>query len=99
MVLARLRRSSRVIALLLLASFWGLSHGESDDACAIVAIEAHDESKHVVDAPGGGEPDHCAVCHSVRSPRRPFGAHSHARSPLIQGAIVQPSEAASRRAP
>jgi hypothetical protein len=73
MALARLRRSARVIALLVLASFWGVSHGASDDACALEVLQAHDESKHVIRAPQGNEPDHCAICHSLRTPKRPIG--------------------------
>lgn len=99
MVLARLRRSSRAIAVLLLASFWGLSHRASDDACVVGAVEAHDESKHVVRSSQGGEPDHCAVCHSIRSPKRPFGPTAQLQSPLVHGALIPESEAPSRRAP
>ena len=73
MALARLRRSARLIALVLLTSFWGVSHGATDDACVIGVLEAHDESKHVIRAPAGNEPDHCAICHSLRTPRRPIG--------------------------
>lgn len=73
MALARLRRSARVIALVVLASFWGVSHRASDDACADGVLPAHDESRHVLRAPGGSEPDHCAICHSLRTPRRPIG--------------------------
>jgi hypothetical protein len=61
MALARLRRSARLIALALLASFWGVSHGASDDVCVLGVLEAHDESKHVIRAPSGGEPGHCAI--------------------------------------
>lgn len=71
--LARLRRSARVTAFLVLASFWGVSHGASDDACALGVLQAHDESKHVIRAPDGNEPEHCAICHSLRTPRRPIG--------------------------
>ena len=77
MALARLRRSARLIAFVLLASSWSVSHGASDDACSIGVLEAHDESKHVIRAPGGSEPDHCAICHSLRTPRRPIGPVGH----------------------
>jgi hypothetical protein len=73
MALARLRRSARLIALLVLASFWGVSHAAVDDSCALGELQAHDESKHAIRAPSGGEPDHCAICHSLRTPRRPLG--------------------------
>ena len=73
MALARLRRSARVIAVVVLASFWGVSHGATDDTCALGVLQAHDESKHVIRSPEGSEPDHCAICHSLRTPRRPIG--------------------------
>jgi hypothetical protein len=73
MALARLRHSARLIAFALLASFWGVSHGATDDACVLSVLQAHDESKHVIRAPSGSEPDHCAICHSLRTPRRPIG--------------------------
>jgi hypothetical protein len=99
MVLVRLRRSARVVALVLLASFWGLLHGDRDDACAFVAFEAHDESTPVVGGPGGGDRDHCVVCHSVRTPRRPLGAVAQLQSPIALGALVDLSDTAAHRAP
>jgi hypothetical protein len=88
MVLARLRRSSRFVAALLLASFLGLSHRASDDACAIDLLQSHDESKHVIGTPDAGAPDHCAVCHSIRTSRRPFGSIAHLGSPIVPGTVV-----------
>jgi hypothetical protein len=99
MVLARLRRSSRLIALLLLTSFWGVSHWAGDDACALGVFEAHDESRHGIRAPDGGEPDHCAICHSLRSPRRSFGPAAHLQRPIVQGPVVDTPEIQFRRAP
>jgi hypothetical protein len=99
MALRRLRRSCRVLGLLLLASFWGLPHGAGDDLCAPNPLEAHDESKHVMGAPDGADPHHCAVCHSIRTSRRPFTCVAHLRSPLTRGALIHASEAIARRAP
>jgi hypothetical protein len=99
MGLAGLRRSSRLIAAVLLASFTGLSHFAGDDACAVELLQAHDESQHAVGVPEGSAPDHCAVCHSVRSPRRPHGPVAHPQSPLRQGVVIDAADAASRRAP
>ena len=92
MCLARLRRFSRGIALVLLASFWGLSHWTGDDACALI-VEAHDESRHAIGAATGETPDHCAVCHSLRTPRRPFGRISHVASPFLTGVVIDTSTA------
>jgi hypothetical protein len=99
MALARLRRSARLIALLLLTSFWGVSHGASDDACAIGVLEAHDESKHVIRAPAGGEPDHCAICHSLRTPRRPIGPVEQLRGNDAYCAIDDLHDVTFRRGP
>jgi hypothetical protein len=99
MALARLRRSARLVATLLLASFWGLAHKDSDDACAKTFLEAHDASKHVVAATGGDAAEHCAVCHSVRTPRRPFGPAPQLQAPLGLTACADVSEASFCRAP
>jgi hypothetical protein len=69
MSLARLRRSARLVAaLLLLVSAVGLPHRSLDDAiCSPPGAEAHDESKHVFTASApAGHPDHCAICHWTR---------------------------------
>jgi hypothetical protein len=99
MALARLRRSARVIAVVLLASFWGVSHGASDDACALGVLQAHDESKHVIRAPGGSEPQHCAICHSLRTPRRPIGPIGQLVSTDRYCAVDDLSHVNFRRAP
>ena len=99
MFLARLRRLSRVVALLLLASFWGLGHRAGDDVCASDVPQAHDESQHAIGAASGVDIQHCAVCHSVRASRGPFGTLDHGRAPLIDGGTVRASEAVGRRAP
>lgn len=99
MALARLRRSSRLVAVLLLATFWSVAHRGSDDGCLEGVLETHDESKHVMGVADGAAPDHCAVCHWVRSPRRPHGTPFHAQSPLLAGTLVDASEADSLRAP
>jgi len=99
MVLTRLRRSSRAIAVLLLASFWGLTHRAGDDLCAADFVQAHDHSQHVIGAAASGAPDHCAVCHSVRAPRRPLDPAPQLHSPLVLSAVVDLSQAVSHRAP
>jgi hypothetical protein len=98
MVLARLRRSSRTFALLVLASFWALGHKAGDDICASELPQTHDESKHAISAATGVIAEHCAICHSVRTPR-PFGSVAHVRAPLVDGDVVLTSEAVARRAP
>lgn len=99
MALARLRRSSRLIALVLLTSFWAVSHRANDDACAAGIFQAHDESKHVIRAPTGGEPEHCAICHSLRTLRRPFGPIAHLGYLDAYGAVVESAEILPLRAP
>jgi hypothetical protein len=99
MVLARLRRSARFIALLVLASCSGVSHGAVDDACALGVLQAHDESKHVIRAAQGSEPDHCAICHSLRTPRRPIGPVSQLASIDRYCAVDDLLGAKFRRAP
>ena len=98
MVLARLRRFARVVAVLVLVSLGGVSHWADDDVCAADVIQAHDESKHVIGAPGGSEPQHCAICHSIRTPQRPSGPAPQP-SPLLHGALIDSCEALSHRAP
>jgi hypothetical protein len=95
MVLARLRRSSRVVAALVLASFWALSHPASDDPCVVGPLEAHDESKHVMGAAADAEPNHCVVCHSLRTAKRPFGPAPYLQVPPVAAVIVD--AAAARR--
>lgn len=89
----------RLVALLVLASFWTLGHPASDDACATGVFPAHDESQHAIGAADEAAPDHCAVCHSVRSPRRPFDAAGRLSSPLVAGGVVDPSAADPHRSP
>src|SRR5688500_11517296 len=70
MSLAWLRRSARAVAaVLLLVSMWQLPHRAEDDAmCVPAAAEAHDESKHVfTSVADASHPEHCAVCHWLRS--------------------------------
>lgn len=99
MVLDRLRRSSRIIAVLLLASFWGLAHRDVDDACASGVFEAHDESAHAFGAAKDTAPDHCAVCHAARSPRRSFAPAGEVHAPRLPGSVVVAPDVVSRRAP
>jgi hypothetical protein len=100
MVLRALRSSSRAIVVVLIASFWGVLHRDASDPCGAGNVESHDESRHALEAASkSSEPDHCAVCHSVRSPRRPFGPAVHGRAPLVTWAVVDAPETAARRAP
>ncbi len=99
MLLARLRRSSRVVALLLLMSFWGLGHKAGDDICASDLPQAHDESQHAIGAAGGTAAQHCAICHLVRTPRGPFGSLDNVSIPLLDRGLVVAPEAVARRAP
>jgi hypothetical protein len=99
MLLARLRRSSRFLALLLLISFWGLGHKAGDDVCASDLPQAHDESQHAIGAPAGTVGQHCAICHLVRTPRGPYGSITTVRIPLLDGGLVLTPEAVARRAP
>jgi len=69
MSLERIRRSSRVVAaILLLASMLQFPHPSFDDeACSPSAAERHDESKHVfTPVTPASHPDHCAICHWTR---------------------------------
>lgn len=68
MSLGRLRRSTRLVAaILLLASPWQLLHRSADDQVCLASSEAHDESKHVFTPDmGGGHAEHCAICHWTR---------------------------------
>ena len=65
---AWLRRSSRLIAsLLLLSSLWQLPHRWQDDQACAPRSEAHDESQHVFTASQAADhAEHCAVCHWTR---------------------------------
>ena len=81
MSLSRLRRWSRVVAvLLLMAAGPAMPHfAQGDFACDLAALAAgeHDASKHGFRAAGDdAERDHCALCHwsrSLRSPLTPLG--------------------------
>ena len=77
MSLVRIRRSSRVIAAILLAaSMLQFPHPSLDDeACTRSRAEAHDESKHVfTSATSPSHPDHCAICHWTRWVKPVFAA-------------------------
>ena len=82
--------ASRLVALLVLASFWGLFHPASDDACAIGALPAHDEAQQAMGATADAVPTHCAVCHSIRSPRR-FDSAAQLPTPLAASVVVDPA--------
>jgi hypothetical protein len=69
MSLGWIRRSSRVIAaILLLTSMLQFPHPSlDDDACSPGAAERHDESKHVfTSVTPTPDQDHCAICHWTR---------------------------------
>ena len=77
MGLAWLRRSSRLIAaVVLLASMWQLPHrAQDDEICVPAATEAHDESKHVFTAVADYDHrDHCAICHWLRTLKPAYSA-------------------------
>lgn len=102
MSLAWLRRSSRLVAgLVLLASLWQLPHRAEDDRiCAPGAAEAHDESKHVFTAAdGAGHQDHCAVCHWLRSIKPGFSSSMLAAVPTDAGRRLIPLTAGGLRDP
>ncbi len=108
MALASLRRSSRLIAaVVLLASIWQLPHrAEDDEICVPAATEAHDESKHiVVPAGAASHQDHCAICHWLRSIKPAFSAGPAAMLPVDSGRRLSdstsdvPSDAGADRLP
>ena len=78
MRLVRLRRWSRVVALLLLVVSVRPFHAASDDpGCAWPdAVSTRDGASALVKAGGAATPDHCAICHwtrLLRSPRTETG--------------------------
>jgi hypothetical protein len=75
---AWLRRSSRLIAALLLTiSVWGLGHKPfAQDLCLPDGAEQHDASKHAFTAEVDLEHEHCAICHWHRFLRPTFGQTS-----------------------
>ena len=88
MRLAWLRRSSRAVAVfLLLTSLWQLPHrAQDDEICAPGAAEHHDESKHVfTTADALTHPDHCAICHWLRSLNPVFSSGAAVAVPLVPG--------------
>ena len=94
MSLGRLRRSTRLVAaILLLASPWQLLHRSADDEICLPSSEAHDASKHVFTADSGaGHAEHCAICHWTRllkpdlSVRASAALIDHASADLIAAA-------------
>jgi hypothetical protein len=75
MSLQRMRRWSRLVALmLLLAAIRGLPHlAQDDDACADLrgSYQGHDETDHALGPAGQSHTDHCALCHWTRLLRDP----------------------------
>lgn len=91
MLLAWLRRSSRMVAaVILLTSLWQLPHrAQDDEICVPAGAENHDESKHVVTAPtSAAHPDHCAVCHWVRWMKPVFTATASTAVPDRPGSLL-----------
>src|SRR5688500_16167153 len=82
MNLGRMRRWSRVVAvILLIAAGRGLPHFAQDDpGCSPAVIQsyaAHQQSDHAVgEASRADHRNHCAVCHWSRSLRSPLTAVS-----------------------
>ena len=77
MRLMRLRRWSRVVALVLLAASVRPIHTASDDqACSIwsdgLSAPGSAASLDSGDGPTPGAPDHCALCHLTRLLRSPL---------------------------
>ena len=102
MALAWLRRSSRAVAaLVLLVSMWQLPHRAVDDEiCAPGGSEAHDESKHVFTGVSETDhPDHCAVCHWLRSIDPGHGQRSLTAVPLATDTRFFALVSGSLRAP
>ena len=108
MSLARLRRSSRIVAaVLLLVSAVGLPHRlQADDICVPPGLEEHDESKHVfTPATDADHQRHCAVCHWLRwmkpvfSPSAVSAAQQDSSSDLVQLAATSFRDPASDQLP
>ena len=101
MSFAGLRRSSRLIAVIILfASLWQLPHRSQDDEICAPAAEAHDESRHIVTSPDEpAHPDHCAVCHWVRWMKPLFAAAPALTGNQGGGSDVAPVSAALQRDP
>jgi hypothetical protein len=94
MSLSRMRRWSRVVAvMLLIAAARGTPHFAQDDiGCdlAILAAAEHDESKHGFRSSGdSGERDHCALCHWSRLLRSPLTALGVNVTPAAPAALEQ----------
>jgi hypothetical protein len=73
-----LRRSSRLVAAILLAiSVWGLGHKPfAQDLCLPDGVEQHDASKHAFTGAVDLQHEHCAICHWHRFLRPAFGQTS-----------------------
>ena len=97
--LQRYRSFARVVALaLLLAAPASLQHGGKDDlACAPFG-----EARSDVDALHGSPsdaPDHCLVCHWMRSLRSPFATPPRLDSTLAAAARIDIPPAVAAHAP
>jgi hypothetical protein len=106
MRLLRLRRWSRVVALVLLAASVRPIHAASDDqACSIwpdaLSAQGGAASLDTGNGPAPGAPEHCALCHWTRLLRSPLTqtgltiAAAAAATPLEKpgpGSYVSPAD-------
>jgi len=85
MGLPSLRRSSRLLAAVLLAiTVWGLGHKPfAVDVCLPDGPEHHDPSKHAITAAVDPQHEHCAICHWHRF-LRPSFAQASIDVPLLR---------------
>lgn len=92
MSLAVLRGSARrLAAVLVLISLWSLPHVvQADDVCRPAGVEEHDESKHVFHGSDSStaHPEHCAICHWMRSLQPDFALRSTGLADPGAGATV-----------
>ena len=102
MSLTRIRRSSRIIAALLLLAAVRLPHAAVDDAACVPAemgtFAGHDESQHGFRAGSPNEREHCAVCHwtrSLRAPRTPSAVAAAEFAPPAVLHLAEPAEVLS----
>ena len=75
MRLWRLRRWTRLVALVLLVASARLPHlGQDDQACAgLVAAGSSQDASGLIEASGvASQSDHCAICHWTRLLRSPL---------------------------
>lgn len=100
MSLALLRGSARrLAALLVLISLWSLPHVvQADDVCRSTGVEEHDESKHVFHGSDSStaHPEHCAICHWMRSLQPGFALRATALADPGTGSPLVPVSPAAQ---